>query len=168
MAAEGSTARPAGEMSWEEFERKFGHLLGWLEIDQWVVASASGRPGVYVQIKLIEGGLRMETTSNTYLMGEDRLTEEQESRLLGLGWRAPSDARDGSPNFYVDLPWPIDASAVARRTARTLAEIHRVVSPATVVLEAQDPGSRPVPAVLAIAAFAAFDLRLAGRVGPPN
>ena len=157
--ASGGTAQPAGEVTREAFERKFGHLLAWLELDQWVVASASGRPSVYVQIKLMVDGLRMETTSNHFLMGADQLTEEQESRLLALGWRPPSDAREGSPNFYLDLPWPIDASAVAQSTARTLAEIHRVASPASVFLEAQDRGDRPVPAALAIA----FDLRLAGR-----
>lgn len=126
MAEAGSAARLAGEMTLEEFGRKFEHLLAWLELDQWVVASPSGRPGVYVQSMLTKEGLRMETSTNAFLMGSDRLTEQQDSKLLALRWRQPADAREGSPSFHLDLSWPIEASAVAHRTARTLAEVHRV------------------------------------------
>lgn len=162
------SARLAGAMSWEEFERRLSQLLPWLRLGQFLVASASGRPGAYVQVCPEERAVRVETGSNRFLRGADALTPGQEAALVALGWEPPSDAPGGSPNFHRDLRWPVKARDVTSLTARTLAEVLGVASPAEVLLDAGSFDGSTVLARAVIAHFPWFESAWVERRTRPN
>jgi hypothetical protein len=66
------------------------------------------------------GELRCEAVSNEFLDGEDRLDEEGELRLIGLGWASPN------PNFKQLWDEPIPFAEVGERMARTLTDVYGV------------------------------------------
>jgi hypothetical protein len=85
-----------------------------------------------------KSGMRIETTSNSYLPKQEQLNEQQIAALIQTGWNAPTGNPDeatpeldpqGSPNYYADLPVPVPFKKLAKMTARTLSEILRVPHP---------------------------------------
>ena len=74
-------------------------------------------------------GIRPETVSNAYLCGDDRLSSGAERLLVALGWNRPTmtpaedqaeGAVDGSPNWFLDVAWPVPFDEVAALATRTL------------------------------------------------
>src|SRR5262245_12102039 len=75
----------------------------------------------YVQFLPTEQGeLYCEAVGNHYLEGADRLDEEAELDLIGLGWSSPT------PNFSQLWDEPIPFAEIGDRMARTLIEIFGV------------------------------------------
>jgi hypothetical protein len=74
--------------------------------------------------------MRAEAVSNNYIShDEGRLTPYQVEVLKVLGWRAPDlpvedpsepHEREGSPNYYLDVPNPVSYHRLARLAADSL------------------------------------------------
>jgi len=82
-----------------------------------------------------------KVSSNQYLSGDQaRISDRDVATLVALGWHAPDrpppqpgvkNWSGGSPNFYVDLDAPVDASCIARMAVTTLQLVLEVPSVAT-------------------------------------
>ena len=92
-------------------------------------------------------GLRAEISSNAYLPRSDRLTDMQIARLFKAGWEFPTGRPgestpekdpDGSPNFFIDFPAPIETGRIAAQAVAALSEILRVPHPGFLRYEAFD------------------------------
>ena len=77
-------------------------------------------------------GMRVEATSNHFLASQDQLDSKKAAALVALGWNPPTGTPkqstpecdpNGSPNFYLDIPNPIDFSKLAVMAIRTLSEV---------------------------------------------
>jgi hypothetical protein len=69
-----------------------------------------------------DGSLVTETVSNHYLDGGDQWSDEQEARLLALGWDPPN--LPGRPNFInVEATTSPDTRVVCQRAVATLREL---------------------------------------------
>ena len=71
--------------------------------------------------------MRVEAVSNYYLPEAKQLGEAQLDTMLKLGWNAPRNLPDefghepvGSPNYFLDLPQPVDFRQVAALAVSTL------------------------------------------------
>lgn len=113
---------------WAAFSAALEGALAGMADGQFLILSARGS-GRCVQFSA-QGteGFRAEVVSNHYLPEPDRLDDDEVARLLAEGWQPPTGTpeeatpeRDpsGSPNFFVDLPNPVDHGELARRTIRT-------------------------------------------------
>lgn len=80
-------------------------------------------------------GMRVEASSNHFLIGRERLDDKQVRALVRLGWRKPTGTPeqatpeldpDGSSNFFLDLPPPVDHFIVTNLTILTLAQMFGV------------------------------------------
>jgi hypothetical protein len=113
---------------WAAFSAALERTLAGMADGQFLILTARGS-GRCVQFSAQGAdGLRAEVVSNHYLPGPDQLDDDQVARLLADGWQPPTGTpeeatpeRDpsGSPNFFVDLPNPVDHGDLARRTIRT-------------------------------------------------
>jgi hypothetical protein len=89
-------------------------------------------------------GMRLEAVSNAYLGAECRLGDAAFAHLTSLGWSSPtyfeSDVStappEGSPNFFIDAPCPVEHSELARIAVRTLREVHGAVDPSNLLYRA--------------------------------
>ena len=110
------TASRGRFVTWPAFELKLAGALGTLEEDQCLilVVKHSNR---FVQF-VAQGlqGMRIETTSNSYLAKPDKLNDRQIATLLDAGWGCPTGSPaestpendpNGSPNFFVEFPVPV-------------------------------------------------------------
>lgn len=132
-------------VAWSPFEKKLAAVLARLEEDQYLVISVKGT-NRYVQFAAQGSfGMRVETTSNSYLPKSDQLEAEQIAALLEVGWTdstgtpnesTPENDPDGSPNFFVEFAAPVPLKSVAKLTIQTFAAILRVPHPATLEYEA--------------------------------
>lgn len=133
------------DMSWETFELKVCQLARCLELDQWLIIQHRTRSGCFVQLGLMEAGVRLETTSNRYLEGDARLSEAQKAALVAMGWHLPNDGPGGSPNFHADYTFPANVTAIVSLALRTLSSVLGVISPAELGFKAGSwDGSPPV------------------------
>jgi hypothetical protein len=87
-------------------------------------------------------GIRMETTSNVYLTGSERLSGSAHRRLPAIGWHEPTSGSgegerpsptdiDGSSNYYRDAPRPVSYPVLARIAAATFREVFAWAIPAS-------------------------------------
>jgi hypothetical protein len=71
--------------------------------------------------------LRADAASRHTLPPADALSDEQEARLLALGWQRPEPP--GAMNWWVRAPWPLSGAA-ALRTAEmmvgALRDVYRI------------------------------------------
>jgi hypothetical protein len=102
-------------------------VLGALEEDEYLIVNIK-RSNRFVQFA-DQGahGMRVETVSNFYLPEDQQLGEVQHELMLKLGWNAPSNLPDefghepvGSPNYFLDLPRPLDLQQIASLAVSTL------------------------------------------------
>jgi len=131
--------------AWAPFSKTLDVVLSKLEKDQYLIISAKGS-NRFVQFACQgEEGMRVEVTSNHFLKGKERLSRRQISWLLANGWNAPTgDVKEatpdkdpnGSPNYFVDLPAPVAAGAVARMAIEALAFGLEIPNPASLAYEA--------------------------------
>lgn len=125
-------------MAWPSFEQKLAATLGYLKEDQFLILSLK-RSNRFVQFAAQGSfGMRIETTSNSYLPKAEQLDKQQISTLIDIGWIEPTGKPsestpeydpDGSPNFFMEFSVPVSFEAVANLAIRTLAEILRVPHP---------------------------------------
>jgi hypothetical protein len=105
-----------------------------------VVILVEGRESVYVQFALENRGeaLYGETVSNVYLDDDEKLSPEQEQRLIASGWKAP----DGKEYMNFHRTWRIgdprshDIRTISREVIRALAEVYNVHDPERLMIEA--------------------------------
>jgi len=133
--------------AWQPFAQKLANALGQLKEDQTLILSVK-RSTRFIQFAAQGSyGIRMETTSNSFLPKPERLDQRRIASLLEAGWSVPTgtpdDATpekdpDGSPNFFVEFPAPVPFDAVARLAVRTFSEILRVPHPGNLEYRAFD------------------------------
>lgn len=145
--------------AWQPFAQKLASVLGGLKEDQCLILSVK-RSNRIIQFAVLGSyGIRMETTSNSYLPKPERLDQRRTASLVEAGWSAPTGTPldstpekdpDGSPNFFVEFPAPVSFDAVAQLAVRTFAEILRVPHPGNLEYRAFDTGQDtdiPAPAL---------------------
>lgn len=138
---------PSAEAEWVRFASDLALCLGDLDEDEFLIVSAK-RANYYVQFAS-QGkfGLRAEAACNTYILPLDAvLTVEDYELMAQLGWNratnhppeesVESDPPDGSPNFFVDFPSPIDFTAVATLATASLRKVYRIGHPGDLKYEA--------------------------------
>lgn len=127
--------------AWTAFEARLAEALGALTEDQFLVLSAKSKP-IYVQFVCQgSGGFRVETVSNKFLRGNERITEEQNALNRMLGWSEPGEH---SPNYYADIPTSSPMSDVARMAVRTFAETWHLHHPGLLSYQAFDKNSHAI------------------------
>lgn len=121
---------------WAVWGRKLTATLAKLKEDEYLIISAKRGQRMVQYAGQGAFGMRVETSSNEYLLKGNRLSAAQIKALVEAGWHKPthkstSKARTahGSPNFYVDVEAPVPYEKVAELTVRTLAEILGVLHP---------------------------------------
>jgi S1-C subfamily serine protease len=133
--------------AWPPFALRLAAALEKLKEDQYLILLVK-RSNRYVQFAA-QGflGMRIETTSNSYMPEPEQLNERQISTLLDEGWHAPTGSSrdstpnrdpDGSPNFFVEFAAPVSFEAVSNLAVRTLAEILHIPHPGFLEYEAFD------------------------------
>jgi hypothetical protein len=129
------------QSAWTVFETRLADALGALTDDQFLVLSAKTKP-IYVQF-VCQGsfGFRVETVSNKFLRGNDRLTAEQQALNHSLGWSEPGTH---SPNYYLDAPKSLPPADVARMAVRTLVETWHLHHPGLLSYQAFDKNSHTI------------------------
>lgn len=133
--------------AWPLFSGKLAAVLGKLEEDQFLILAVKNT-NRYIQFAAQGSfGLRVETTSNSYLSKTEKLVPEQIAALCSLGWESPTGSPDeatqnndpdGSPNYFVDFPAPVNFEAVADFAVKTLSEVLRVPHPGSLQYQAFD------------------------------
>lgn len=129
------------EQDWQQFQDALATCLGALEEDEFFVISAKAKINYFVQFAQHGGfGMRLEAVGNDFIEPNDALTVEDYDRLVTMGWQratyrmpgdpAPgSEPMEGSPNFFIDTPAPVDYEAVAAIAVCSLREIYKIKSP---------------------------------------
>lgn len=140
-------------VDWPPFAQKLAIALGKLEEDQFLILSVK-RSNRFVQFAAQGSfGMRVETTSNSYLAKPEQLAQEQITALIGMGWSdptgTPTDATpendpDGSPNYFIGFRAPVSFDAVADLAVRTLSALLRVPHPGFLQYEAFDEEGRSI------------------------
>lgn len=139
--------------AWAPFAQKLATVLEELEEDQYLIVSVK-RSNRFVQFAAQGSfGMRVETTSNSYLEKPEQLNARQIASLVDAGWDAPSGVPaeatpendpDGSPNYFVDFPASVSFEAVANLTVKTLSEILCVPYPGFLQYEAMDANGEAI------------------------
>lgn len=143
----GSAHTSCLSVAWPPFAKKLAAVLEKLEEDQFLILSIK-RSYRFVQFASQGAfGMRVETTSNSFMAKPEQLNERQISALIDIGWHAPTGTPvgstpendpDGSPNFFVDYESPVPFEAIANMAVRTLSEILRVPHPGFLQYQAID------------------------------
>jgi hypothetical protein len=132
----------AVEAAWMEFRQRLsgrlammtGHDVFGLEVEVGAESGELSGASPYLQFAAWgEGMIRAEAVSNGYLDQRYRLTPDRESRLVELGWQAPTCAEpeepdEGSANFWVDLP-TAEAGRLATMAVGALREVYGCAHP---------------------------------------
>lgn len=132
-------------VAWPPFADKLAAVLAKLEEDQYLIVSVKGSNRFVQFAAQGSSGMRVETTSNSYLAKPEQLNKRQVATLIDAGWQdptgdpgdsTPENDPDGSPNFFLEFANPVAFDAVANLTVRTFAEILRVPYPGSLQYEA--------------------------------
>ncbi len=132
---------------WPVFAERLAGVLSEMCEDQFLVISEK-HSSRFVQFAAQGSfGVRAEISSNAYLSQSDRLTDSQTAQLVEAGWRAPTGTPhqstperdpDGSPNFFIDFPAPIEAARIAGQAVVALSKIVRIPHPGFLEYKAYD------------------------------
>ncbi|MFZ4538960.1 T3SS (YopN, CesT) and YbjN peptide-binding chaperone 1 [Propionivibrio sp.] len=139
--------------AWPRFAQKLATVLEELEEDQYLIVSVK-RSNRYIQFAAQGSfGMRVETTSNSYLEKPEQLNAQQIASLIDAGWDVPTgdpaeatpeNDPDGSPNFFVDFSESTSFEAMANLTVKTFAEILCVPYPGFLQYEARDANGEAI------------------------
>ena len=148
--------------AWATFAQTLAAVLAKLQEDEFMCLSVSGSDR-YVRFSLEwEFGMRVETTSNTFLDKHEHLDDKQIASLIAAGWNPPTwspadpvdlfmndvaipeDDADPCPNYYMDLISPVAFDAVAALAVRTFTEVLGVDQPALLEYFAFDEDDDPI------------------------
>ena len=131
---------PTTEADWSRLTDDLTLCLGELDEDEYLCVSFK-HANYFVQFAgRGKFGMRAEAACNSYIIPPEAvLTVEDYERMTTLGWNRATDpppelaieplTPDGSPNFFVQAPAPVDFPALARLATRTLREAYRVSHP---------------------------------------
>lgn len=132
---------------WPTFAENLGTALLALQEDQFLIVSLK-RTGRFIQFAGQGSfGLRCETSSNQFISKTSALNEAQLAELTRLGWIPPTGTLeestpemdpDGSPNFHIDCPMPLNCGEIADLAINTLTLALRVPHPGFLEYEAFD------------------------------
>lgn len=138
MTDEKSISTSYISVAWPPFAQKLAAVLGNLEEDQFLILPVK-QTNRFVQFSAQGSfGMRVEATSNSYLKKSEQLNEEQIAAMLAAGWYVPTGTPssstpeadpDGSPNFYMNIPVPVNFEAAANLAVSTLSNILHVPHP---------------------------------------
>lgn len=130
-------ASESTEKAWTRFTNDLADALADLDEDEHLIIEKK-KGWHYVQFAAGgKFGMRAEAVSNGYLDDNHRLSEEACTRLLNLGWDAPTHIPDdpktkhpdGSPNYFVDVGVPVPYGAMATLAVNTLRGVFGVGHP---------------------------------------
>lgn len=120
---------------WHPFAARLQQVLSEMQEGQFLVLTLK-ETNRFVQFAAQGAlGMRVEATSNHFLSGQDKLDSKKAAALVALGWNPPTGTPkqstpesdpEGSPNFYLDIPNPIDFSKLAVMAIRTLSDVFGV------------------------------------------
>ncbi len=153
------------EQGWDEFLGALARALASLEPGQYLICSVRGTgteqegafQGSSYFVQFANGGdraFRAEAVANAFLAGAERLSIEQITELVGLGWQpptyAPGDPRGaldehGSCNFFRE--WderPAPHADIAALACTTLERIFGAASPSFLEYTAGDADGNPL------------------------
>lgn len=135
---------------WPAFAESLGSVLSNLQEDQFLIVSVK-RTGQFIQFAGQGSfGMRCETSSNELISKAISLNEAQLAVMTRLGWTPPTGTLeastpemdpDGSPNFYMDCPIPLNCMEIAKLAIDTLTLALRVPHPGFLEFEAFDINS---------------------------
>jgi len=113
--------------AWTDFGYRLVQVLQDLQEDEYLIVNLKGSNRFVQFAGQGAHGMRVETVSNYYLPENEQLGEVQHDVMLKLGWNAPCNLPDefghepvGSPNYYLDVPRPLDFDRIAALTVSTL------------------------------------------------
>jgi len=113
--------------AWTDFGYRLVQVLQDLQEDEYLIVNLKGSNRFVQFAGQGAHGMRMETVSNYYLPETEQLGEVQHDVMLKLGWNAPCNLPDefghepvGSPNYYLDVPRPLDFDRIAALAVSTL------------------------------------------------
>lgn len=128
-------------------------MLGKLQEDQYLIVSVKDSNRFVQFAGQGSFGMRVETTSNSYLAKPEQLNKRQIATLIDSGWKdptgkpddsTPQNDPDGSPNFFVEFTVPVSFKSVADLTVLTFAEILRVPYPGSLQYQAFEKGGEVI------------------------
>ena len=116
---------------WHGFASALHETIKRMAEDQFLILQCKGSRR-FVQLATQHNNIRVEASSNHFLLGRDVLRAKDIKALGRLGWLSPTGApeqatpeRDpnGSCNYFLDLPWPVDFSKLATLLVKTLSTV---------------------------------------------
>lgn len=123
---------------WKDFEGRLAKALKAMVEDDCLIISVK-QTNRFVQFSAQGAhGMRAEATSNPFLRGTDRLSDEQISQMKKIGWLPPTGKPEkatpeldpeGSPNFFRDFSSPPSCAKIAALAVRTFVKVFNVPSP---------------------------------------
>lgn len=147
--SEAELSQKKGKVScdWPIFTENLRAVLAGLEDDQFLILTVK-RTGQFVQFAGQGSfGMRCETASNEFVSKAGQLDDLQLTMMTTLGWESPTGTLDeatpendpdGSPNYHIDCPAPLNLAEIAQRTSDTFALALRVPHPGFLEYEAFD------------------------------
>jgi hypothetical protein len=136
---------------WAVWGRKLTETLAKLKEDEYLIISAKRGQRMVQYAGQGAFGMRVETSSNEYLLKGNKLSTAQIKALVEAGWHKPTHkstskvrTAHGSPNFYVDVKAPVPYEKVAELTVRTLAGVLKVLHPGNLQYDAFESNGRPL------------------------
>src|SRR5262245_38839292 len=124
------------ESEWKQLTTDLAACLGDLDEDDFLIVSYK-RANYFVQFAgQGKFGMRVEAVANNFIEPpESRLTEADYAAMDDIGWQRATNVPpqdddeepvDGSPNFFIDVSYPVDFELVADLAVRTLREVYQV------------------------------------------
>jgi hypothetical protein len=125
------------ELAWERFTGALAECLTDLVEDEFLVIS-NKTINYYIQFAG-QGrfGMRAEASCNQYIEPPEAWLDQDDYRAMAsLGWHRATSPRhekmqgkpdpDGSPNFFMDVDYPVDSGKVAQLTVQTFRTVFRI------------------------------------------
>jgi hypothetical protein len=138
---------PSADQEWNGLTDNLALCLANLVEDDYLVISYK-RANYYLQFAAQgQFGMRVEAASNAYIVpAQARLSPEGYVAMGELGWQIPTGVADpdGSPNFFVDLPNPVDFKSLSERATRTFRQIYGMRHPGQLQYKAFSSGGAQI------------------------
>lgn len=154
---------------WGPFAMSVAGVVARLKEDQFVIISAK-RSNRFIQFAGQGSyGLRAEVVANAFLHPDERIDEAGLEDLRNLGWCAPTGspeaatpelAPDGSPNYFMQCPTPVDSTKLADVAVQTLRQVLGVSHPGFLEYESFDADGKRL-------SFPSLGLRKARKKAKP-
>ncbi|HAF14085.1 MAG TPA: hypothetical protein DCK99_10380 [Blastocatellia bacterium] len=142
---------PSADQEWNGLTDNLALCLANLVEDDYLVISYK-RVNYYLQFAAQgQFGMRVEAASNAYIVpAQARLSPEGYVAMDQLGWQTPTvlpegiTDPDGSPNFFVDLPSPVDFKSLSELAIRTFRQIYGMRHPGQLQYKAFSSGGAQI------------------------